>query len=169
MGGPAAPGGKKVPGLPRLISLAGKTVLVTGAGGGIGRDFALAMAAATFAAPSNRWRPWLLPLGGLVHLGLVVAALLVGAVGRGQQAALRIRDEGCRERDRRVSANSRMQGAVQVVLRREAGGNACLEDELDHPLVRIESFAVDPDATDRALKERHTRVFDLSGGRPMKG
>jgi NAD(P)-dependent dehydrogenase (short-subunit alcohol dehydrogenase family) len=29
-----------------LISLAGKTVLVTGAGGGIGRDFALAMAAA---------------------------------------------------------------------------------------------------------------------------
>ena len=46
MGGPAAPGGEKVPGLPRLKLLEGKAALVTGAGGGIGRDFALAMAAA---------------------------------------------------------------------------------------------------------------------------
>ena len=46
MGWPAAPRRKKVSGLPRLKLLEGKAVLVTGAGGGIGRDFALAMAAA---------------------------------------------------------------------------------------------------------------------------
>jgi hydrogenase-4 component F len=38
--------------------------------------YPLAMAAATFAVPSNRWRPWLLPLGGLAHFGLVAAALV---------------------------------------------------------------------------------------------
>jgi len=32
--------------------------------------FPLAMAAVTFALPSNRWRPWLLPLSGLGHLVL---------------------------------------------------------------------------------------------------
>lgn len=37
--------------------------------------FPLAMAAATFAAPSNRWRPWLLPAGGLVQLGLAGTAI----------------------------------------------------------------------------------------------
>src|SRR5690242_14161277 len=37
--------------------------------------FPLGMAAATFAVPSNRWRPWLLPTGGLGHLGLVAAAI----------------------------------------------------------------------------------------------
>jgi hydrogenase-4 component F len=37
--------------------------------------FPLAMAALTFAAPSNRWRPWLLPVGGMGHLILVAAAL----------------------------------------------------------------------------------------------
>ena len=35
--------------------------------------FPLAMAAATYALPSNRWRPWLLPLGGLGHLGVQFA------------------------------------------------------------------------------------------------
>jgi hydrogenase-4 component F len=37
--------------------------------------FPLLMAAVTFAVPSNRWRPWLLPLGGLGHLVLVLAAV----------------------------------------------------------------------------------------------
>src|SRR6266545_230338 len=40
--------------------------------------FPLAMAAVTFAVPSNRWRPWLLPLGGLGHLLLVLAAVFGG-------------------------------------------------------------------------------------------
>src|SRR6266542_5989054 len=37
--------------------------------------FALGVAAVAFALPSNRWRPWLLPLGGMGHLGLVVVVL----------------------------------------------------------------------------------------------
>src|SRR4029450_11891624 len=37
--------------------------------------FPLVMAAMTFAAPSNRWRPWLLPLGAIVQLGLVLWAI----------------------------------------------------------------------------------------------
>src|SRR5258708_35237042 len=45
MGGPLAPGRAALPRLQRLM-LKGKVVLVTGAGGGIGREFALAMAAA---------------------------------------------------------------------------------------------------------------------------
>src|SRR5262245_57892302 len=43
--------------------------------------FPLAMAAVTFAVPSNRWRPWLLPAGALGHLGLVAAALVQSADG----------------------------------------------------------------------------------------
>ncbi len=43
--------------------------------------FPLAMAAITFAAPSNRVRPWLLPLGGLGHLVLVLGAILLPADG----------------------------------------------------------------------------------------
>jgi hydrogenase-4 component F len=35
----------------------------------------LLAAALAAALPSNRWRPWLLPLGGLAHLALVAAAL----------------------------------------------------------------------------------------------
>src|SRR5262249_37746705 len=35
----------------------------------------LAMAVATFALPSDRWRPWLLPLGAAGHLMLVVRAI----------------------------------------------------------------------------------------------
>lgn len=37
--------------------------------------FPLVMAAVTFAVPSNRWRPWLLPVGALAHLGLVADAI----------------------------------------------------------------------------------------------
>jgi hydrogenase-4 component F len=37
--------------------------------------FPLAMAAVTFAVPSNRWRPWLLPAGALVQLVLTLAAV----------------------------------------------------------------------------------------------
>ncbi len=37
--------------------------------------FPLVMAAVTLAVPSNRWRPWLLPVGALGHLGLVAAAI----------------------------------------------------------------------------------------------
>lgn len=43
--------------------------------------FPLAMAALTFAAPSNRWRPWLLPVGGLGHLLLVGWLLVLSARG----------------------------------------------------------------------------------------
>jgi hydrogenase-4 component F len=35
----------------------------------------LLLAAATFAVPSNRWRPWLLPVGGFLHLCVVASAL----------------------------------------------------------------------------------------------
>jgi hydrogenase-4 component F len=37
--------------------------------------FPLVMAAVTIALPSNRWRPWLLPVGALGHLGLVAAVI----------------------------------------------------------------------------------------------
>jgi len=35
----------------------------------------LVMAALTYALPSNRWRPWMLPLGGLAHLSLALVAI----------------------------------------------------------------------------------------------
>lgn len=41
----------------------------------------LAMAAVTFAVPSNRWRPWLLPAGALGHLGLVAVAIFLPGDG----------------------------------------------------------------------------------------
>ena len=43
--------------------------------------FPLLMAAAAFAVPSNRWRPWLLPVGGFGHLALVAVALVRSAGG----------------------------------------------------------------------------------------
>src|SRR5262249_44992484 len=44
--------------------------------------FPMAMAAVAFSVPSNRWRPWLLPLGALGHVALVAAALArPGAAG----------------------------------------------------------------------------------------
>lgn len=41
----------------------------------------LALAAVAFLVPSERWRPWLLPLGGAAHLVLVVLALRRPMVG----------------------------------------------------------------------------------------
>jgi hydrogenase-4 component F len=38
--------------------------------------FPLLMAALALAVPSNRWRPWLLPAGGLVQLVLILTAVL---------------------------------------------------------------------------------------------
>src|SRR5947207_2622329 len=43
--------------------------------------FPLLMGALAFAAPSDRWRPWLLPLGATGHLGLVWWAIV--EAGRG--------------------------------------------------------------------------------------
>src|SRR5262249_42028883 len=43
--------------------------------------FPLVMAAVAFAAPSNRWRPWLLPLGAAAHLGLVLWAVFAWPAG----------------------------------------------------------------------------------------
>jgi hydrogenase-4 component F len=37
--------------------------------------FPLVMSAVMFAVPSNRWRPWLLPVGALGHLSLVMQAV----------------------------------------------------------------------------------------------
>jgi hydrogenase-4 component F len=45
--------------------------------------FPLAMAALTYAVPSNRWRPWLLPLGGAGHLALVAVMMVQHAAGNG--------------------------------------------------------------------------------------
>jgi hydrogenase-4 component F len=43
--------------------------------------FPLVMAAATFALPSDRWRPWLLPAGALGHLGLIAFAVFQSSGG----------------------------------------------------------------------------------------
>lgn len=43
-------------------------------------------------------------------------------------------------------------------------GNMCCGVHGQEMIVRLA-----PEETDRALRLRHTRVFDLSGGRPMKG
>src|SRR5487761_1738446 len=40
--------------------------------------FPLVMAVVTFAVPSGRWRPWLLPAGALVQLGLAAEAIFSG-------------------------------------------------------------------------------------------
>ena len=91
--GPAAPGRPEVPRLPRLKQLEGKSIVVTGAGGGIGRDFALAMAARRRQRAGQRHR----------HLG----------EGRRQ---------GRRARRRRWSTRSRANGGKAVASTRQRGG-----------------------------------------------
>ena len=54
----------------------------------------------------------------------------------------------------------KMFGGVAFLLK----GNMCCGVHKDELIVRL-----DPDATEQALARPHTRVFDLSGGRPMKG
>jgi hydrogenase-4 component F len=57
--------------------------------------FPLLMAGLTFAVPSNRWRPWLLPLGAAVELGLVAWAIFDPAGGEPQlDRALRLDELG---------------------------------------------------------------------------
>jgi hydrogenase-4 component F len=41
--------------------------------------FPLLMAGVTYSVPSNRWRPWCLPLGGTGHLALVMTAVFAWA------------------------------------------------------------------------------------------
>src|SRR5579859_2166227 len=43
--------------------------------------FPLAMAATAYAVPSSRWRPWLLPLGGLGNVVIAGAAIFLSAEG----------------------------------------------------------------------------------------
>jgi hydrogenase-4 component F len=52
--------------------------------------FPLAMATASYAVPSNRWRRWLLPLGGLGYLGLALTALGARALSPDQAPALTV-------------------------------------------------------------------------------
>ncbi len=54
----------------------------------------------------------------------------------------------------------RMFGGLAFLLH----GNMCCGVHGQEMIVRL-----DPEDTNRALKQPHTRVFDLSGGRPMKG
>jgi hypothetical protein len=57
-------------------------------------------------------------------------------------------------------AEKKMFGGLAFLLK----GNMCCGVHGAELIVRL-----DPADTERALGERHTRVFDLSGGRPMKG
>ncbi|MBF8248811.1 MAG: RNA methyltransferase [Bacteroidetes bacterium] len=54
----------------------------------------------------------------------------------------------------------KMFGGIAFML----NGNMCVGVHKVEMIVRIE-----PAETDKALAEKHTRIFDLSGGRPMKG
>ena len=60
---------------------------------------------------------------------------------------------------RRGLTEKRMFGGLAFLL----NGNTCCGVHGQEMIVRL-----DPEQTDQALKERHTRIFDLSG-RPMKG
>src|SRR4051812_20240175 len=74
-----------------------------------------------------------------------------------EQLATRIRKQLGK---RKGLAEKKMFGGLAFLL----NGNMCVGVHGDEMIVRLA-----PDATDAALKQKHTRVFDLSGGRPMKG
>ena len=75
-------------------------------------------------------------------------------------------DETLAARIKKLLANKKglvekkMFGGVAFMLR----GNMCVGVHKDELIVRLA-----PEETDKALKEKHTRIFDLSGGRTMKG
>ena len=54
----------------------------------------------------------------------------------------------------------KMFGGIAFML----NGNMCCGVHSQEMIVRI-----DPEKTNEALAKMHTRIFDLSGGRPMKG
>ncbi len=60
---------------------------------------------------------------------------------------------------RKSLAEKKMFGGLAFLL----NGNMCCGVHSDEMIVRL-----DPSQTEQALRERHTRIFDLSG-RPMKG
>ncbi|MBI3006025.1 MAG: TfoX/Sxy family protein [Ignavibacteriales bacterium] len=57
-------------------------------------------------------------------------------------------------------SEKKMFGGIAFMLK----GNMCVGVHGKEMIVRIE-----PEKTEAALKEKHARIFDLSGGRPMKG
>ncbi|MGH7404403.1 MAG: TfoX/Sxy family protein [Candidatus Methylomirabilales bacterium] len=74
-----------------------------------------------------------------------------------QKLAARVRK---RLGQRKGLAEKRMFGGLAFLL----NGNMRVGVHGGELIVRLE-----PEQTDRALADPHTRVFDLSGGRPMKG
>lgn len=74
-----------------------------------------------------------------------------------EQLAERIRK---RLGKRRGLTEKKAFGGVAFLL----NGNMCCGVRGSELIVRLA-----PEATDAALKQPHTRLFDLSGGRPMKG
>ena len=61
---------------------------------------------------------------------------------------------------RKGLSEKKMFGGIAFMI----NGKMCVGVHKAELIVRIE-----PAETDKALAEKHTRIFDLSGGRPMKG
>lgn len=74
-----------------------------------------------------------------------------------EKLAERIRNQLGR---RKELTEKKMFGGIAFMI----NGNMCVGVHKDELIVRIE-----PDETDIAVAKKHTRIFDLSGGRPMKG
>ena len=74
-----------------------------------------------------------------------------------QQLAERVRDQLSPQAG---VSEKKMFGGLAFLL----NGNMCCGVHEQELIVRL-----DPAATDQALARPHTRIFDLSGGRPMKG